>query len=520
MRKFVAFIKAFKNTLVESHRAQTKSKSPPHSLSKEKIGFVLEKPPVSSPQPIAPIRKEEEKFSPVVSIEERLRDPVGRDPYFIQIGFDFGTSFSKCICRDVIIDKAWVFIPEGYGDKELPFLIPSALKIDNGSIHLTTEPDRHYLENGVYYLKLALKEIALGQWENPILKPYRDIIGGSDNKTLQDFVEGCGVYFLANTFGQVRRQIYLKFNEFGSNEKDYIAVNMAVPVADAQLPTVDRIFRKILNQAWSLADELLGYNRIAIDELNALLYKKPVQIKPYLKDSCFIYPEVSANVQGFVRSRVSSPGMYLFSDTGAGSVDQSIFIFSRNDVEHLTYLYGSVWALGSSLIERLAAEHCGNVDCHTLESWREKKENDGSDLELRNARDNIAKELAGKTQTTLAWAKRKLFVREQIENIRIIFGGGGHCDHPYKSGVLVPFSGQLFYRIIHPPIVGLPVPIDLQLKPDEERWMSRLSVAYGLSFVKDQLVGFTYPKDVDFPEPEQIWRQQRHIPDAPTMDEI
>jgi len=34
-----------------------------------------------------------------------------RDPYFIQIGLDFGTSYSKCICRDIMTDKAWIYIP-------------------------------------------------------------------------------------------------------------------------------------------------------------------------------------------------------------------------------------------------------------------------------------------------------------------------------------------------------------------------------------------------------------------------
>ena len=29
-----------------------------------------------------------------------------RDPYFIQIGFDFGTSYSKCVCRDMMMNKA------------------------------------------------------------------------------------------------------------------------------------------------------------------------------------------------------------------------------------------------------------------------------------------------------------------------------------------------------------------------------------------------------------------------------
>jgi len=50
---------------------------------------------------------------------------MSRNPHFVQIGLDFGTAYSKCICRDVMIDKAWVHIPSSPKDKELPFLIPS-----------------------------------------------------------------------------------------------------------------------------------------------------------------------------------------------------------------------------------------------------------------------------------------------------------------------------------------------------------------------------------------------------------
>ncbi|MDO9508606.1 MAG: hypothetical protein Q7I97_04585, partial [Thermovirgaceae bacterium] len=58
--------------------------------------------------------------------------PTTRQPYFIQIGFDFGTSYSKCVCRDIMTDKAWVHIPNKCAGQELPFLIPSALLLKDG----------------------------------------------------------------------------------------------------------------------------------------------------------------------------------------------------------------------------------------------------------------------------------------------------------------------------------------------------------------------------------------------------
>lgn len=271
-------------------------------------------------------------------------------------------------------------------------------------------------------------------------------------------------------------------------------------------------------EAWSLADDLSGHPPIHLTELESLRKKNQAKQHRFAGEACFIYPEVSANVQGFVRSRVSSPGIYLFSDTGGGTVDQSVFIFMRQDQgEHLTYLTGRVLPLGSSHIEHRAAKSCGNADWLSLESWRERKERGETDYELREAKEWIANELNRGTEATLALAKQKLFVKDQLNYIRIIFGGGGHCEHPYKNAVMRPFSGELFHQSLAPDIVGLPFPRDLD--PHETRWMRRLNVAYGLSFEKSELAPFTYPKDSRTPAPDEIWQPHKRLGHAPSKEE-
>ena len=110
-------------------------------------------------------------------------------------------------------------------------------------------------------------------------------------------------------------------------------------------------------------------------------------------------------------------------------------------------------------------------------------------------------------------------VRSQIDQIRVIFGGGGHCEHPYKTAVMSPFSGGLFRQAISPDVLRMPIPHDLELEAGHARWMRRLSVAYGVSFEKSELVTFTYPVEVETPKPEEVWKPRRRIQDAPTKDE-
>lgn len=438
--------------------------------------------------------------------------PKRRQPYLIQIGFDFGTSYSKCVCRDVMTDKAWVHIPKKCEGEELPFLLSGALIVRDGKIGPVDNPQYQYPENGIYHLKHALVKTALEKWNDPVLDSYKIAIGTAEPGKLRDFVETCAVYFLAGALGEVRADIRKRFPAFGSLKEDYMAVNLAVPVADAQLPKINALYQRILCEAWGMADKLTGHPSINFSELEALCKEKQ-NPDPFWEESCYIYPEVSANVQGFVRSRVSREGIYLFSDTGASTVDQSVFIFiRRNGEEYLTYLYGNVLPLGSSQIEYKAAMNAGNTDWQSLEKWREIKEHGDTTPELSNAQGWIAEQLVKGTESTLAFAKQKLHLTDQLQETRIIFGGGGHCEYPYKAAVMKPFSGQLFRQSITPDVVSLPPPRDLELEVFENRWMRRLSVAYGLSFEKSMLSNFIYPTEVDIPN---RLPPRRPIPDAP-----
>ena len=451
-----------------------------------------------------------------VGRERRLE----RGPYFVQIGFDFGTAYSKCVCRDVITNKAWVYLPTRSECNEYPFLISSAILLRNGKLSHVENPGCDYHADGLYHLKHALEKVALCEWNDPVLDPYRNFPDMSHERQLAKFVQNCAIYFLAGILGDIRNHVRQRFPGFALHKDDYMAVNLAVPVADAERPQVNRLYQRVLYEAWVLADQLHGHPAIDVSEVERSVIDVAKEENPSHRNACFIYPEASANVQGFVRSRASSPGVYLFSDTGAGTVDQSVFIFLRGDHgEHLTYLHGSVIPLGSSLIERHAALASGKMDWSGLEAWRQKKESGENHPLLIEAKNRIHEELVCRTQETLARAKRKLIVKDQLNEIRVIFGGGGHCEHPYKTAVLRPFSGGLFRRGISPDVLGMPVPRDLELEAGQTKWMRRLSVAYGLSFERSELSTFTYPIEVDTPKPEEIWRPRRRIQDAPGKEE-
>jgi hypothetical protein len=443
---------------------------------------------------------------------------TGRDPYFLQIGLDFGTSYTKCICRDIMTNKAWVHHYSRSIDKERPFLIPSLVIVKENKIFHTEDTKSHYPLNGLFHLKNALVLAANGDIDNPQLATYRDAVKLKNKDQLPSFIATCAVYYLAGVIGEIKSQIKLRFKGFGELPEDYIAINMAIPVDNAQDRRISRLFNIVLCEAWGLSDELSGLSYMDITKLVSLIKNYRSENKNSSNNGCFIYPEVSANVQGFIRSRVSSPGVYLFSDAGGGTVDQSVFIFTREDViEHLHYLAGQVLPLGSSQIENRIAQKCGDSGCKFLELWRERKERSENHNEINEAKNWIAGQLRIGTKKTLALSKKKLFNKDQLNDIRVIFGGGGHCDFPYKKAVMEPFTSNIFREELHPDEIGMPVPKDLDLKEHEYKWMNRLNVAYGLSFEQGDLAPYTFPPDD--PKPEEIWHPTRPLSTAPTKDE-
>ena len=451
--------------------------------------------------------------------------PNDRDAYWVQIGLDFGTAFSKCICRDLNIDKVWVHKPVNCGSKELPFLIPCNLAFKNGYLSIPYQSNGSYLDGGLPHLKMALQKVSLREWKDPVLRPYQEVRGETG---VAEFVKACSVYLLAGMLGGVKREIEKQFP--GQHQEDYAAVNMALPVADVNKPDVKIQFQEVLKLAWVLAEKLTDYPKTKVTDIISLMNEyESDAAKNEVCEACCLYPEVGANVQGFVRSRVSSPGIYLFSDTGAGTVDQSLFIYSRRDGENrITFLHAAVFPLGSSYIERHALVQAGEeFGPKNLEKWRRLKEA-GEDKEpLFIARHKVGEELESKTMQTITQAKLKLPVKSQMNKLKIIFGGGGLCRIPYEKYVLKQFDSHIFpkeeikERKLNGDLspIGMPMPTDLSSEEIKQHWMKRLNVAYGLAFYKSDLTRYKLPSEVETPKPEKIFRTQAKMLSAPSKDD-
>ena len=422
-----------------------------------------------------------------------------RDPFIFQIGFDFGTSSSKVVIRDINIEKAWVF-QHSDADDLSAILIPSIVLFDGNTFRIHNNINTFYPKNGLYHLKIALEMIALKNLGHPIFKEYENIFGKNCKYPTPKIAKMGTIFFLSVWLKRIVDNIKNKYSNYGSLKEDQILVNMAIPVEDICNESVCSLFRSVLSTAWKLNSEFIIKSSIEIGELDE--YISIINNNSCAdKDLCKVYPEVSANIQAFIRSPASSPDqttIYFFTDVGAGTVDQSVFTFSGTKERKLHYFAGKVFPHGSRSIEYYACAKEATIQ--KLENWRKVKEKGDDNYTIKIAKNKVYNDVYQDNQKTLHDLQECLPDEKGVtklntlrEKVRFIFSGGGCSHFPYKDAVKDSFKK---YSGNYDPIVtSMPYPDDLIMSENFKKYITRFYVAYGLSFLFDDLVRCSLPSD-------------------------
>ena len=392
-------------------------------------------------------------------------------------------------------ERAWVYQPSRPISGDLPFLIPSVLYAKDGYFSHGSH-DQHYQKYCLHHVKMALVNVAKGNWSAPVLDVYRNAGNCQNNDELRDFVSACGVYRLSKILADVHLDIEGRYPDFGQHEKDQVDATVAIPVADAEEYEITQFFQRIMECASEFASSPENRGEVSIEWFVPWV-SEAMSRSPNRESRCFVYPEVSALVHGLFQGRgVHQGSIFLVTDTGAGTVDQSLFTIST-DYTKLCYCSARVTPLGSSQIELRAASRLQNVEPEDLEALRIKKERGEVLPELDKARDLIETELREESVVVAFRGQQKLPEPRQLANVRLLFSGGGHQKKPYQSAVLDSLSDtRVTATPIVPGILGMRLPDDLEPKNNLKDWMPRLWVAYGLSFEFGSLKDNMYPSQM------------------------
>ena len=445
-------------------------------------------------------KKDNCNSSCVKSIKNFIIEDNQRDPYIFQIGFDFGTSSSKIVIRDINKDNAWVF-KHFEKDNLSSLLIPSVVLFNDNTFTIHDTIHILYPENGLYHLKVALEKVALDEIDAEILYEYKKIVGENCKYSPSEITKMATIFFLSLWLKRVVDHITSRYCDYGKMKEDQIRVNMAIPVADICDENVRKVFRSMLTIAWELKSEPIIKNSVKIDELNEYI---SILSDDYFSENelCQVYPEVSANIQAFIRSPASSPDtttIYFFTDVGAGTVDQSVFTYAGQDERMLNYFAGNVFPHGSRAIERFA---CGeNIDAQKLEYWRKIKENGDDNKTIVAAKNKVYADVCRDSEKTLHDTRKCLPEGHGVskqktlqEKIKFIFSGGGYLSRPYELSVLDAFKKNVL-KNSDPIVTSMPYPEDLKLPSKCKKHIARFYVAYGLSFLFDDLAAYSSPSE-------------------------
>lgn len=418
-----------------------------------------------------------------------------RYPYDIRIGLDYGTSFSKCVYRNLNTGNAYVASHKIDGRETC--LFSSAIIYENGFFHVNRH-NNQYPENGLFHIKMAVAQLGGQSSEKRALNTLAASARLPNDQMVQNrFIRAACLFYLSRLIQQLMEIIKTRLGDFGDYRQDAMFVNMAIPVSGLADKNISNVFLDILKRAVKMAK--IG----GLKEFSSLKSMEAALDEPIAQDAeTHVYPEISASIHAFRESTnaaINSTNIYLASDIGAGTVDQCTFTCtSRNGRGKNNYFSAHVFPLGSSLIDMEIARD-KEV---SLERIVELKESGRSGQLPANVLQRISDLLSHSTlSTTLVDLKNHLYNSNGVnpyqsirDNLYLIFSGGGYLEHPYFTGVQ---SALWQHHKLNAGIAWedrintMSTPPDLNL--DDPSWMPRLYVAYGLADEFDNLAQSMFP---------------------------
>lgn len=440
------------------------------------------------------------------------------------VGLDFGTAFTKCVVRRNNLDAFIVPFETNDG------LLPSEVLVTGTSIWLPGDTPKEAAPKRILHLKMALAEATCSELGDSWVQEFRRQTGASNDEKTAAVVENLTAYFLARAISKARDFIRQHTPNFGEVQGDRLSANMAIPIAHEEEIAVEAAFQRCLRKAWLLKDAP-RFQDLTYSAIESILEQQHERLHADL--GCYIYPEVSANVQSYIKSRAGTDGLYLFVDIGAGTVDLSAFVYytEQSNEKPISYLAAGVLPLGASQIEMRASaratQHTLGVleaagvpspDAAVLQSGlqellrqakeRLKRIDHALYAEIESARRSIESELFENGAKTLNSARLKLVQdaegrnraegHRQWRTLKLLVGGGGAGEALYRRGVNKWFNKTCQFS---PPQAQIPVPTDLTWpvtipSASQATGFRRFAVAYGLSFDRATLEDHRFPKDV------------------------
>ncbi len=418
-----------------------------------------------------------------------------RDACSLVVGFDFGTSFSKVVVRNLLTNQSETIrfpMPGTAGDTAL---LPTILSVADGYL---VPVFGGASEGHVPYVKMLAKALFREGGESPLVpSAVRELAEGRDTKEVI-------VDLLAWYFAHVLAAVEKALPETGvvgervwdnSYADDYVGVQLCIPVGDMQ----DKQLLNAMDEALQLAYVLRGSvdpemrEALEVEQWFGFCREARGYVEKYdMSNVCFTYPEVSAGIQTVLQSSTARDGIYITMDVGAGTVDLNAFLrfTARRDIP-LSYLASSVVPLG---VQRLESHSSVDpYDTFHIPGWHVE----GFPMKALNE-----KQLGGQLRTALtdlvARGKQKQPNLGDMDGLRtwdspnVYMWGGGSAVDTYGNVLTETLADDL--KIHRVDVMHLPMANDLDVPAGVD--FGRIAIGYGLSFHPANLDKIKLPSEL------------------------
>jgi len=451
--------------------------------------------------------------------EERLitqprqeQPPAPQRKVYINLGIDFGTSFTKVCFRDVGTEESGIVTFDA--DDADGALIPTLVAVGNdGQLAIADEvfEDRDYVF--VPYIKMRLAGSTFGE-----MLPTADAVDLNGDEA----VAALSSWYLASVIIRTKEWLTSVEKERFKNRAPVWSANVGVPVEYCDSPVLER-FENVLGVAWLWVKEHKVPSRVA-DLLEA--YRATESRLDDAVSDFHAIPEISAAVQSFIISREAVPGIYVYFDIGGGTVDGVAFRFLNDGGERKIDFYsGKVEQLGISIL----AEHLGeNVSAGVAPEKLEAILSDANSATKAVFAQKV-RELVGhvvieaKKKDNSDWRKSASHGREyrkrfyarldpsQMQPLVVFVGGGGARSKWYHRVIKSTHKrfGQHNSRIPRYHLIEVPKPGDLDMRRVPEEHFRRFAISYGLSVPLGEGPEVRLPSEV--PDAQKPKRARRAI---------
>jgi hypothetical protein len=413
---------------------------------------------------------------------------IAAPPLALNLGIDFGTSFTKVAFRDLGTEETGIVAFDA-GSSE-GAMLPSIVDVSRtGDLALGVAEDKDSACTRIRYLKMRLADVALPNHPKTMTDPIPEL-GGIDYNS-KEGVCALSSWFLATVIARAQQWVLHHEVARATGRTIQWSANIGVPVEYYDSPAIT-VFRQVLTVAWAW----VRTNEIPrqIDTLVARYLETSQRTNPQTSD-CHAVAEIAAAVQAFVTSRQAAPGIYVYFDIGGGTLDGVAFNFVNMWGERRINFYsGKVAPLGvEAVASRFRETHQNGVESVLM---GRTSVSDRSELLLP-----IQNEIQRLVANVVMTAKKKdgrNWERDAVQDFRrrighldpgrmapllVFIGGGGAGSAWYQNAIVSTHEEFGHGNAGVPPyeLTRVATPSDVRMSGLAAAEFGRFAVSYGLS---------------------------------------